>query len=241
LKEVEREAKMGDWVAIDFQGKLNGVIQEKMVSKYHPVVLGSNSLIPGFEEEIVGMNVDEDKTFKITFPKDYGMEKELSGKQAEFTVKLHKVREVIKPEVDDKFAKEFGHDTVEDLKKALQDNLKQEKDTQAKVNLENMVLDKTLTIAKTEVPDSLVEQEIDRMFHRLEHEAKNYGLTLDQYLLSMKKNAADLRKEWQGQAEKNVKIGLILGEVAKREELDEKDPEVARKSVDKLVDYIVEK
>ncbi len=235
MNDVERAAKMGDWVTIDFEGKVGGVIQENMISQSHPVILGSKTLIPGFEEEVVGMNKDEEKTFEIKFPKDYH-EKTIAGKKAEFKVKVHLVKEVIAPEVDEKFAKEFGHDSVEALRQGIEDSLKGEKETKRHQDLENAVLDKLLTVVKTELPDSLVEQELDRIFHNMEHEAKNYGLTLDQYLLSMKKTAQELRVEWRGQAERNVKIGLALAEVAKKEEIDAKDEKVTQKVMEKLVE-----
>lgn len=237
MNDVDREAQMGDWVTIDFEGKLNGVLQENMVSKNHPVILGSKTLIPGFEEEVVGMRTGDEKIFEIKFPKDYH-EKSIAGKKAEFKVNLHLVKEIDKPEVDDKFAKEFGHDNVEALKNGIEDSLRAEKEMKRHQEIENMVLDKLLTVTKTELPDSLVEQELDRIFHNLEHEAKHYGLTLDQYLLSMKKDASELRKEWRGQAERNVKIGLALAEVAKKENVDTKDEKVTEKVLHKLVDQM---
>lgn len=231
---VTRAAKKGDWVAIDFEGKLDGVIQENMVSKNHPVILGSGTLIPGFEDEIVGMNKDDEKTFEIKFPKDYH-EKSLAGKKAEFKVKVHEIKEVKLPEVNEAFVKDFGHQSVEELRKAISDSLKIEKDQKQKQEIENIVLDKLLTVVKTEVPDALIEQDLDRIFHNLEHEAKNYGLTLDQYVLSMKKTQKELREEWIPQAERNVKIGLALGEVAKLEGIDKKDEKVTEKVLEKLI------
>ena len=101
-----------------------------------------------------------------------------------------------------------------------------------------MVIDKILTIAKTDVPDGLVEQELDRVFHNLEHEAKNYGMTLEQYVLRTKKTTTDLRKEWREQAEKNVKIGVVLGEVAKREKIDKNEEDLGKKTIEKLVSIV---
>ncbi|MDO8513662.1 MAG: trigger factor [bacterium] len=237
LKDIGRPAKNEDWVLIDFEGKVGGVVQENMVSKNHPVILGSKTLIPGFEEKLEGMKGGDEETFDITFPKDY-QEKSIAGKKAEFKVKVHQVKEVIKPEVTDIFAKDFGHNSVAELRKAISESLKKEKEVQRKQLTENMVLDKLLTVAKMELPDALVEQDLDRIFHNLEHEAKNYGLTLEQYLLSMKKTQEELRKEWRGQAERNVKIGVALSEVVKREGMDSKDEKVTEKVVEKLVEYM---
>ncbi len=237
-KEVDRQAKMGDWVTIDFEGKLNGVVQENMVSKNHPVILGSGSLIPGFEDEIVGMKKDEEKTFEIKFPKDYH-EKSIAGKKTEFKVKLHLVKEMEMPEVDDKFAKDFGHDDVVKLREAIEKDLSKEKEAKNKQMIEGLVIDKVLTVTKTEIPEALVEQDLDRIMHQLEHEAKNYGLTLEQYLLSMKKTLEEVRKGWREQAEKNVKIGLMLGEVARRENLDKEAKDIAQQAVGKLMEKIV--
>jgi trigger factor len=234
MKEVDRPAKENDWVAIDFEGKMGGVVQENMTSKNHPVILGSGTLIPGFEKNIEGMKAGAEKTFGIVFPKDYN-EKSVAGKKAEFKVKLLELKEVILPQVTDDFVKDFGHKDVAGMREGIKESLKKEKEEKRKLDTENLVLDKLLGVTKADIPEALVEQELDRIFARMERQAKSYGMTLEQYLLSMKKTQAELRGEWRGQAEKHVKVGLALGEVAKREKFAAKDEKVTEKVVNKLV------
>lgn len=237
LKDIDRAAKKEDWLDIDFEGKLNGVVQEKLTSKNFPLVLGSANFIAGFEDELVGMKEGETKAFKLKLANDFG-EKELAGKEVEFSVKVNKVKEIILPEADDAFAKDFGQDSKDKMRESIKKSIEVEKDERREQQIEQLMLDKVLGVTKVDVPESLVEQELDRIFHRMEHEASHYGMSLEQYLLQMKKTQEELRKEFRGQAEKNVKIGLMLGEVVKREEMDKEDKEVAKKVVDKLREYL---
>lgn len=232
--EVDRTAQMGDFAEITFEGSLKGVRMDAMCSKNHPLVLGEKSLIPGFEEEVVGMKKGDKKTFKIKFPKDYHS-KELAGKDTEFNVELVNLKEVKLPEVDDVFAADFGQKSVKDLKDAIKKNLAVEYEKKYQNDLESRILDKVLPLVKTEISDELIEKEIDRMVHDYEHQLEHMGMKLESYLSSMKKTIEDIRKDMRSTAEKNVKVGLMLGKIIEQQKLDQNDPEVGKKAIEHLV------
>ncbi len=231
---VEREAKKGDFVEITFEGFLKHVRIDAMCSKNHPVVLGEGSLIPGFEDHVIGMKKAEEKTFNIKFPKDYHA-KEYAGKEAEFKVTLNELKEVKLPTVDEEFAKTFGQESVEELKQSIEKNLDKELEERFQQELEIKVMDKVLPLLKAEVPSSLVEKEIDRMIHDYSHQLEHQGLNFDQYLQSIKKTMDEIRKDMAVQAEKNVKVGLLLGKVITDQKIDANDPEAGKKAMEHLV------
>ncbi len=231
---IDRTAKMGDLADLSYEGSIKGVKIEAMASKNHPVVLGEKTLIPGFEEEVVGMKKYDKKTFKIKFPKDYHA-KEYAGKEAEFAVEVNDLKEVKLPEVDDSFAADFGHKTAADLKKAITENLQQEYSQKAQNDLEQAILDKMLPLVKVEVPDAMIESEIDRMIHDYEHRLQHSGLNFQAYLDSTKKTVEGLRKEMRESAIKNIKVGLMLGKIIEQEKIDHKNPDAGKLAIEHLV------
>lgn len=232
--DIERAAKSGDFAEIDFEGFLKKVRIDSMCSKHHPVVLGEGSLIPGFEDQVVGMKKDEEKTFKIKFPKDY-QAKDLAGKEAEFKVKVNALREIQMPELDDKFAEAFGQKTLKDLSAAIKKSVGEEMIHKFEHDLEERVLEKVLPMVKVEVPERLVDQEVQRTIERYQKQLTGQGLDFDGYLKSIKKELADMEKELRPQAEKNVKIGLFLGKLIQDQKLDENDPDAGKKALSALV------
>lgn len=234
FKDVERGAKKGDRIEINYDGFLKKVKIDRMCSKNHPMILGEGNLIPGFEEEVVGMKKGEKKEFKIKFPKDYH-DKEIAGKDAEFHVTLVDLKEVILPELNDDFAKAFGHNTVKKLNDAIRENLELEMEQNYRNKLEMDVVDKVLPLLKVETPESLIHQEIDRMIDGFRQQVESNGLAFDKYLEGMKKSIGDLEKEMHDQAEKNVRVGLMLGKIIEKEKIDPKDDDAGRKALDKIV------
>lgn len=238
ISDVEREARVGDRVEINFAGYVNKVVKEKLTSNNHPIMLGDNTMIPGFEEQLIGMKKGEEKTFDLVFPKE-SKDNEFAGVKIEFKVKMLAAQSVELPEVDEAFIKGFGLKDEKQMRENIKKSISTEKSAKHKQKIEQMVIDKLLTITKTEVPEGLVEQELDRVFHNLEHEAKNMGMTTEQYVLKTNKTTVDLRGEWRKQAEKNVVVGVVLGEVAKREKIDKNEEDLAKKTIEKLLEYIV--
>lgn len=238
--EIDRAAKKGDFAEIDFAGFDKGVQQEAMTSKNHPIVLGEGSLIPGFEDEIAGMKKGEEKSFKITFPKDYHA-KEHAGKEVEFKVKLNALKEVKLPELDDAFAKNFDRKDMADLRAGIEESLGHELEHKHEHEIEEKVVEKMLPLLKVEVPESMVEQEVDRTIEGFRKQLENQRIDFDTYMKSTKKDMAAMRKDARPQAEKNIKVGLLLGKIIKDQKLDEKDPQAGRKALDFLVKALTEK
>lgn len=223
LKELadDVEAKKGMWADIGFAGSIDGVARENMKSEHHPLVLGEGQLIPGFEDNVIGMKKGEEKTFKITFPKDYHA-KDIAGKQAEFTATLHELKDVVMPVVDKGFATKFGHDTVDKLETAVKENLVLEREQEKQLKLEELVIDELLKLTKFTVPRSLVHQEEHRLHDETMRRAGGMPLR------------PELEEQIKVQAEKNVKIGVALGKVIELEKIEEKE-QAMRHALDKLI------
>lgn len=225
-----RPAQMEDEVKFDFDGLQKGKPVEGASSKNFTLKLGSGQFIPGFEEEMVGLKVGDEKTFTVTFPKDYH-EKSLAGQPVDFTVKVHEVTALELPAPDDKFAAEVGpFKTFDALKADVKDQLTVEAESNAKRELESEILDELVSKMSTTVPESLVTQQIERLKADLSQRLAQSGLNMDQYLEIQKKSQQDLEKELHPEAERRVKLALLLSEVAKEEKLtitaDELDSEL---------------
>ena len=234
FSEIDRPAKMGDMAEVTFEGFVKKVRIDAMCSKNHPVVLGEKTLIPGFEEQVVGMKKGETKEFKIKFPRDYHA-KEHAGAVAEFKVELVSLKEVKMPEVDVTFVKDFGFDSVEKFREAIEKNLEEEIAKKAETELETKIIDKLLPLVKGEIPEVMIDHEVSRMISGYEEQLKKMGLNFDAYLKSMNKTAEQIRQEMRITAEKNVKVGLMLGRVIEREKIDHHDPEAGKKAIEHLV------
>lgn len=232
--EVKRAAKDGDRVELDFAGKRNGIPEGRLASKNYPLVIGSGTMIPGFEDEVKGKKADDTHTFEITFPADYHA-KDLANQKVTFEVVIHKVEEKKLPDFDDAFAEDFGHKTIAELRDAIKTDIEMRNAQEAKGANESAVLDEFLKVVTVEAPQSLIERETDRQLESMRRQVMMSGMHFDHYLEHLKKTEEELREEFRPSAEKAVNIGLGLGEVVKAEGLDkEKDPGLA--AIEKLVD-----
>lgn len=227
--QVTRAAKEGDRVEIDFVGKQGAGKDKAEVpgakSENHPLVIGQGGFIPGFEDELAGMQAGQVKTFTVTFPKEYH-EKSLAGKPVEFTVTVRQVQETQLPELGDGFAKGFGAKSLKDLRERLAENLKREKEQEARQQTEREVMDKVVGQAKVEVPDTLVDEELTRMFAEFKQHVERQGIPLDKYLEQTGKTEDDFRKDQRGEAGKRVKMSLVLNAVQERENVEVPDQRV---------------
>jgi len=226
--KVTRAAKDGDEIVIDFTGvdaKTKEAIAGAAGTDY-PLVLGSNTFIPGFEPELVGLKAGDEKTFNVTFPKDYSAA-ELQNKQVSFTVKAKTVREVKLPELDDAFAAKVGpFKTVAELKKDIKKQLEAEKENQAQRVFENDLLAAVAEKAKADIPKVLVDEEIDRMELEEKRNLVYRGQTWQEHLKLEGKTDDEHREGLREQAEARVKTGLVLGEVAEAEKITVSDAEI---------------
>ncbi len=226
--DVTRAAKDGDEVVIDFSGvdaKTKDAIAGATGSDY-PLILGSNTFIPGFEPELVSLKAGDEKTFDITFPADYGAA-ELQNKKVTFTVTVKTVREVTLPKLDDTFAAKVGpFKSVDELKKDIKAQLAAEKENQAQRVFENDLLTAVADKAKADIPQTLIDEEIDRMEAEEKRNLVYRGETWQEHLKREGKTDAEHREGLREQATTRVKTGLVLGEIAEAEKIIISDKEI---------------
>ncbi|WP_286271923.1 trigger factor [Thalassotalea hakodatensis] len=211
-KENKRKTKKGDKLTIDFLGRVDGEEFEGGKAEGFELELGAGRMIPGFEKEITGMKVDEEKTISVTFPDDYHAEN-LKGKEAEFDIKVHKTEGPVLPKIDDEFAKLFGVEDggVDALRDEVSKNMARELSQAVKTKVKEQVINGLLETNSVDLPQSLVAQEIDVLRQQA---LQRFGGQMDP------KNLPELPAEmFQEQAERRVKVGLLLGEVIKQNEL----------------------
>jgi trigger factor len=218
-EEVKRAAEDGDEVWIDFAGvdaKTNEPVSGAD-GKDYPLVLGSNTFIPGFEENLVGAKAGETKEFTITFPKDYGV-KALQTKKVSFTVTANKVNKVVKPEVDDKFAATIGpFKTLQELRDDIKRQVESEKHNEAERQYENQLLEKIAEKTEVAIPKSLVDEEIGRIEAQEKQNTMYRGQTWQEHLDEEGLTAEEHFEKNRPGAELRVKAGLVLGEIAEQE------------------------
>lgn len=219
MKEVEGKAKKGDWVQISFKGSIKHVEKEKLTSPSFPMVIGESRMIPGFEDELIGMKKQEKKEFDIKFPEDF-QDKEFAGEMAHFAVTLEEHKEIILPRVDDEFVARFGHKKVNELKTAVKNSLVQEKIERENQILHSQIAEQVVKITKVDIPKSLIDQESNRMKAQLEKDLQNKGLTLEKYLENVKITPEKIEQDLGTQAKKNILLGVGLGEIALQEGIE---------------------
>ena len=223
---VARPAQLEDSVEVDFEVKQDGVVIEGGKSEKHPLVLGKGVFIPGFEEGIVGMQEEEEKTMTLSFPDDYHAT-HLAGKPAEFAVKLRLVQERQIPIVDDGFAKSLGSfETLEDFKETLSEGILEEKKNKGKEEGRTAILDALVSKSTIEFPEILVAEELNRMTQEFQSQVEMMGIPFEQYLEHSKKSLDDLRKDWDEQAKKRLSAGIILEKLADEDEVEIDSKEV---------------
>ena len=223
---VEREIKPGDWAEIDFDGKIDGTTFPGGASKNHPLIVGDGVFLPDFESALVGMKTGETKTFTLTFPVDYH-QAEFANKMAEFTVTVHKIKAVVMPEINDELAKKSGDfkdlaALKTDIEKFHKEDIeKQELDRQKEAAITQLI-----GLTKVELPETLIEQEIEAMWHDFEHQLEQQHITVEDYLQKTDMTAEKLRKEWQEPARKRVIAGLALNAFRQKENIEATDQDV---------------
>lgn len=220
-KDVTRAAKDGDEVVIDFFGT-DAKTKEPISGadgKDYPLVLGSKSFIPGFEDALIGVKPGAKTEFKLTFPKDYGA-KTLQNKKVNFAVTVHKVQEIVKPKLDDKFAASLGpFKNVAELKADVKKQLQAEKDQENQRAYDNELLEKIADKSTVAIPDVMIEQEIDRMEDEEKRNVVYRGQTWQEHLDEEGLTAEAHREKQREGATMRVKAGLVLAEVAEQEDI----------------------
>ena len=225
---VERKAKKNDTVDIDFEGFVDGVAFEGGKAEHHELTLGSGAFIPGFEDQLIGCKAGDEKDVVVTFPEEYHA-KELAGKQATFKCKVHKVEETILPAIDDEFAKDVSDtcETLDDLKKEITERLKNERQEAADAAFEEKLLDVVLEGMKADIPQAMIESQIDSIVQDFGYRLQMQGMGLEQYLKMTGTEMGAFRAMFKAQAERQVKTRLALQKVADLENIAVTEQEIA--------------
>ena len=223
---VDRPAQMGDTVTIDFEGFDNGVPFDGGKGENHDLKLGSGSFVPGFEEQLVGMSAGEEKDIDITFPEDY--HKDLAGKAVVFHVKVNKVTVTLVPEQDDEFAKDVSSfETLEELKADIRAKAIAEQEKQIQSAFENAAVEKAAENTTVEMPEALVERELDTQMERFAYQLQMSGYSMEQYAKMMGGDVNTMRKAFRPTAEKQAKVSVTLEKIVEVEGITVSDEEIA--------------
>lgn len=225
LVNVEREAKMGDTVLLDFEGFDNGVPFEGGKAENHALELGSHSFVPGFEEGVVGLKPGDEKDIDVTFPEDYHAD--LAGKPVVFKIKVHEVKEPQAPVVDDEFAKDVSEfETLEEFKKSLGDKLLDSKTKSAQQEYENAVIEQLVGNMEADIPDAMVEVQLDKLMEDFSMRLSNQGMKMEDYLAMMGATPESMRASARPTAQRQVEVDLALTAVADAESITISDEEL---------------
>ncbi len=221
MTTVEGEAENGDTVVIDYTGFKDGVEFDGGKAEGHHLVLGSNSFIPGFEDQLVGVKAGEDREINLTFPEDYFAE-ELKGAPVVFKVHVSEVKREVLPELNDEFAEDVnipGVETVDDLKGKVRERLETNKKNSAENEAEEGLMNSLAETAEVEIPESMIKQEEQYLVNQLASRVQQFGMNFNDYVKAMGKTVEQIMEDYKENAEKQVKLRLVLEAIAKKENL----------------------
>ena len=225
----DRELKNNDISTIDFEGFVDGVAFEGGKGENFELTIGSGQFIPGFEEALIGMKIGDERDINVTFPEDYHAEN-LAGKEAMFKVKLISIKEKILPELDDEFAKDVSEfETLEEYKKDVEKKVKEQKENQAKAEVESKAIEKLLENTEVEIPVSMIDDEVEKMLQEFSANLSYQGLDLDTYCKYVNTTVDEFKKTLRPNADKDVKLQLALEAVVKQENLEVTEEEIKEK------------
>lgn len=238
LVAVEKVAvEDGDFAVIDFDGYIDGKAFPGGAGQGFTVEVGAQRFIPGFEEGLIGMAPGSEKEITTTFPEDYHST-ELAGKEAVFKIKLHEIKKKELPELDDEFAKSLGRtETMAQLKEDLQKRMQSAAENEAEQAYERAVVEAVVAGSTVEVPEKLVERELDHFVHDIEHDLGHRGIKLEEYLASVRQTEEEFRQSLRAEAEQRVKTDLVLSTVGKTEGISVTDDEVNKRIEETLLYY----
>lgn len=239
----EGNAEEGDTVVIDFEGFKDGIAFDGGKGENYPLELGSNTFIPGFEEQLIGLKSGDEKDVNVTFPEDYHSE-ELKGAKVVFKVKVHEVKTKQLPKMDEEFFKDLGYDNVEN-EEQLRDLIKVDLEAKKEYEVENKYVDDLLEEAskntEVEIPTELVDEEVHRMIHQYEDNLKMQGITLEMFYQFTNSNEEALKEQMKGEAEKRVKYRFMLEEIISLEKIEVSDEEANKEAEELAKKYQMEK
>ena len=223
---ADRPVQEGDTVILDYAGFVGEEQFEGGTAERQELKIGSGMFIPGFEEQLVGAEAESDRDVTVTFPEEYHAE-DLAGKEAVFHCHIHEVKFEELPDLDDEFAKDVSeYDTLDELKKATEERLQKAADAMAVNAAQDALVQKVYEANKPEVPAAMVEDEIDRMAQELDQQLRYQGLSLDQYLQFVQKDAKDFREELREEAVKKAGTRIVLRSIVEAEKIEVSDEEL---------------
>lgn len=233
----DRTVENGDTTVIDFEGFVDGTPFEGGKAENYELKIGSKSFIEGFEDQIIGMKLEEEKEINVKFPEEY-FSKELAAKDAMFKVKLHEIKTKELPEIDDELAKDLSEfETLDELKDSIRTKKEEENANKAKFELEDSAIKKVAAEVDINIPSGMIETETENMVKNFENNLYYQGINLEQYLNIINKSLEDFKKEYEPEAERTVKERLVLETIAELEKIAAEDSEIGEKLIDLAKKY----
>ncbi|MFC4737472.1 trigger factor [Bacillus daqingensis] len=221
------EVQDGDTVVMDFKGFVDGEAFEGGEAENHTLEIGSGQFIPGFEEKLVGAKSGEETSVEVEFPEEYHAE-ELAGKPAVFEVKVHDIKRKELPELDDEFAKDVdeSYESFDDMKKAVRERLENEKQQQADMTIKDQLVEKASENAEIDIPEAMVDTEVDRMLQEFGQRLQSQGMSLDMYYQFAQTDEEGMKEQFKEDAQKRVRMNLTLEAVAAAENLEASEEDI---------------
>ena len=243
LVTKDGKVESGNVAVIDFEGFKDGVAFEGGKGENYSLEIGSNTFIPGFEDQVIGMKVGEEKDINLTFPEDYGA-KDLAGAAVIFKVKVNEIKEKQTRELDEEFFEDLGMegvDSKEKLEKEIEESIKTRKEMEAENNYVDKILEEVSKNVEVDIPEEMVNEEIDRLMKRFEENMRMQGISLDLYYQFSRTTEADLRNQLEKEAYSNVLYRLMLEEIMTLEKIEVTEEEVEKEAASLAEKYQMEK
>lgn len=219
----------GDTIELDYSGSVDGVKFDGGTAEKQTLVIGSKTFIPGFEEQLVGVNVGESKDVVVKFPDEYHAEN-LKGKEAVFNCKINAIKKKNVPELDDQFAQDISeYNTFAEYKEAIISELKKKEDERATISAENALVDLIVESTKIEVPEAIINSQSEQSIEEFSYRLQQQGLKLDDYLKYTGSTIEDMKKQYRDQSIKNSKVKLVLDSIIEKEKIEVSDDEINEK------------
>ncbi len=234
VETVDRESKMGDTVVLDFDGYVDGKPFDGGKAEGYTLTLGSGAFIPGFEDQLVGLKAGDEKDVEVTFPENYT--KELAGKKATFKCKIHEVKETIKPELDDEFAKDVSeYDTLAALKKSIKADLAKKRQETVDREFENASVEAAGKNMTCDIPACMIDEQVDKHLEQFAYQLQAQGMKLQDYLKMIGGDIKAMRDSMRPMAEQTVRSNILLSEIVNKEQIEATAEEV-EEELQKLAD-----
>jgi len=226
IEAEDRSVEKGDILTIDYEGYVDGERFEGGTAENQTLEIGSNKFIPGFEEQLIGKNKDEEVEINVKFPEEYHSE-DLAGKDAMFKVKIHEIKVKELPQLDDEFAKDVSEfDTLEELKNDIRSKQEEQAKSREKAENENKVVEKAIEGSQVEIPEVMIERQIDTEVSEFDYRLKYQGLDINKYFELTQTTMEDLRKQFRDNAAHLVKGDLVLETISKVENIEATEEEL---------------